>query len=127
MRLRNKKTGEIVDVWSFYDGIETINLKYFTDDGSVCIEYRTLAGLNEDWEDWEDCTPEPLIKNFNIRNIVRNWAKQNNYDHVYYDRAYNRLADDPDFVHCIEFITDPLPDAESERGYTITELCGEEE
>lgn len=53
MKLRNKNTGEIVDTWSFYDGNETVNLKYFTDDGQVNLEYRSLAELNEEWEDYE--------------------------------------------------------------------------
>lgn len=53
MKLRNKNTGEIVDAWSFYDGNETVNLKCFTDDGQVNLEYRSLAELNEEWEDYE--------------------------------------------------------------------------
>lgn len=53
MKLRNKNTGEIVDAWSFYDGNESVNLKYFTDGGQVNLEYRSLAELNEEWEDYE--------------------------------------------------------------------------
>lgn len=53
MRLRNKKTGEVWNVWSFYDGNQTINLKYFNNDGQVNLEYNSLHELNEDWEDYE--------------------------------------------------------------------------
>ena len=111
MKLRNKNTGEVV---RFYDGI-TLNGE----------DYDSLAELNEEWEDY---TPkEPLIKNEQIRKAVRYWAEIGKYEYVYYDKAYNRLADDYDFVHCIEFAIDPCPDAKSERCYSITELCGEEE
>lgn len=70
---------------------------------------------------------EPLIKDERIRRAVRAWVEIGKYEHIYYDRAYNRLADDHDFVHCIEFAIDPCPDAESGRCYTLTELCGEDE
>ena len=69
MKLRNKKTGELVDAWSFYDGNESLNLKYFTDDGQVNLEYNSLSELNEEWEDYEPA--EPLIDDEKIRKAVR--------------------------------------------------------
>lgn len=69
MKLRNKKTGELVDAWSFYDGNESVNLKYFTDDGQVNLEYRSLAELNDEWEDYKP--KEPLIKDEKIQEFLK--------------------------------------------------------
>ena len=116
MKLRNKKTGEVVDLSIF--GI-SLNIRK-----EQQPTYHSIEQLCEDWEDYK--TPEPLIKDEKIRRAVRAWTEIGKYERVYYDRAYNRLADDHDFVHCIEFAIDPCPDAESGRCYTLTELCGEE-
>ena len=117
MRLRNKKTGEI-------KSIEEI-----IRDAFLSNELDSLKSIDTNWEDVDvtNATNIPLIKDPKIRRAVRAWVEIGKYEHIYYDRAYNRLADDHDFVHCIEFAIDPCPDAESERCYTITELCGEEE
>jgi hypothetical protein len=58
MKLRNKKTGEIVDGWAF-----------------VPAKYNSLAELNEEWEDYKPA--EPLIKDEKIRKAVRAWADMN--------------------------------------------------
>lgn len=47
MRLRNKKTGEIVDKIYPSDGL-CINT------GSSLYNYNSLAELNEEWEDCEE-------------------------------------------------------------------------
>lgn len=119
MRLRNKKTGEIKE-WECVAAINYGEMNEVYDSA----EYESLAKLNDEWEDYEP--KEPLIKDERIRRAVRAWVEIGKYERVYYDRAYNRLADDYDFVHCIEFAIDPCPEAESERCYTLTELCGEE-
>lgn len=67
MRLRNKKTGEIVDVESLghaeslkekYGYQVTLSWKTEYENLSQCKDYDSLAELNEDWEDVPD---EPLI------------------------------------------------------------------
>ena len=50
MKLRNKKTGEITeDIWYEYTE-ENIHIKGET----KVYEYNSLAGLNEEWEDYEE-------------------------------------------------------------------------
>lgn len=121
MKLRNKKTGEIIEdaqyrIYSTADGFEinTPTGEYF---------YRSLKELFKDWEDYEP--KEPLIKDKGIRKAVRAWAKVNEID-----RCVCK-----DELHCIVFETergmfisfenaDYIP---PEGSFTITELCGEEE
>lgn len=130
MKLRNKKTGEIVDAWSFYDGNESINLKYFTDDGQINLEYRFLAELNEEWEDYKP--KEPLIKDPKIRKAVKAWADALGVNEVYFYGAktwigLSQLAKGSDFSSRFEL---DYPDAKNtleNRDYSIAELCGEEE
>lgn len=138
MKLRNKNTGEIVDAWSFYDGNETINLKYFTDDGQVNLEYRSLAELNEDWEDYKPV--EPLIeveddpeRAEKIRKAVRTWAgvlhiDQDNIKISIGSHRTSIIGWQPGLIggYTIDFpnIFKELRDG---MHTTITELCGEEE
>lgn len=120
MKLRNKKTGKIIEY--------SISLNQWSEDVQKWYLFGIYDSIDELKEEWEDYTPaEPLIKDERIRRAVRAWVEIGKYERVYYDRAYNRLADDHDFVHCIEFAIDPCPEAESGRCYTLTELCGEEE
>ena len=62
MKLRNKKTGNIV--W-----IPHISLE--------CKMYKSIAHLVEDYEDLE-----PLIKEPKIRKAVKAWAEANDFDEV---------------------------------------------
>lgn len=57
MKLRNKKTGEVWNAWSFYDGNQTINLKYFNSDVIVTLKYNSLSELSEEWEDYKPIEP----------------------------------------------------------------------
>ena len=127
MKLLNKKTGELVDAWSFYDGNESVNLKYFTNDGQVNLEYRSLAELNDEWEDYEPV--EPLIENEKSRKVFREWAelfgaKRFRVDHLCsFCRtviASNDLIEEP----AIELPGFIGKDSET---YTKVELCGEAE
>lgn len=62
MRLRNKKTGEVVDVESiglaeFLDGKfgDQVTVWWKEDGGlDTCRTYKSLAELNEEWEDYEE-------------------------------------------------------------------------
>ena len=116
MKLRNKKTGEIVKV--FKGG--PIDL-YF---------YQSLAELNADWEDYKP--KETLIKDEKIRKAVRAWAEANNFSvfrvhnqHFNYVKIHGvKDRYDPNGSN-IEFMG-TIAGAEK-RTYEIDELCGEEE
>lgn len=55
MKLRNKKTGEIVEAKSFNSGTGSICIYYEEYDGGIGTRecFETLAELNEEWEDAE--------------------------------------------------------------------------
>ena len=129
MKLRNKKTGDVVDL-SIY-GIE------------VCIRkeehpiYYSIAKLNEEWEDykWYNISTEPkepLIKDEKIRKAVRAWAEADDLDNfrvqnqhfnackiIGYTAGINKAS-------FIGFQT-TIAHADNKKLYDITELCGEEE
>lgn len=124
MRLRNKKTGEVVE--AFEGG--PIDLYFYLNGHKGGNEfdrktYQSLSELNEEWEDY--IPAEPLIKDEKIRKAVRAWAEANGIGGCICKEE----------IHCITFETergmfisfenaDPIP---PEGNYTITELCGEEE
>ena len=118
MKLRNKKTGEVVN--------GSIILK--TDYHSHPWNCDSIAEIVEHWEDYK----EPLIKDEKIRKAVRAWAEANaiNSGHYYNtDIKFNVTDNRLQWIQtAIDFndITglDNLEDGET---YTIAELCGEEE
>ena len=121
MLLRNKKTGKITEV-------EEVNL-IVHDDKCDCYEsfaeYHSLAGLNADWEDY--APKEPLIKDEKIRKAVRAWAEANGFlDEI---EVHSLTAGTRFSIghYDIEFLGYFIYDLESNKTYTITELCGEEE
>lgn len=124
MKLRNKQTGEIMD-------LECITVfdrpdKYNT--GDAIDDFYTIAELNAHWEDYKPA--EPLIKDEKIRKAVRAWAEANGVFEVQfgYDDGGNWSLSDTthDEWICIEFKSDfPLSLNGCRR--TIKELCGEEE
>ena len=127
MRLRNKRTGEIIEADSGYsDGL--IALSYVKGNVHIDDSFSSLAELNDEWEDY---TPqEPLIKDEKIRKAVRAWAEANDIkeasaylsSHYWYLRAFNENEAGIDFWGWKM----PIPLIENHR-YTIAELCGEEE
>lgn len=120
MKLRNKKTGEII-IPTYYtfsaygDGIRYGHHIYYS-----------LAELNEDWEDYDP--KEPLIKDEKIRKLVRAWAEYNSIEKVLYlempERVLCRLEDTDDSDYEIDFVGH-IPTLEDGEDYTIAELCGE--
>ena len=131
MKLRNKKTGKI---WHMprlrQPTVQEDDISFFACIGEhgcsrgELFSYKSLAKLNEDWEDY---TPaEPLIKDEKIRKAVRAWAEVNGIDEVAYVASGNSFGR---FGYVIRFdydfvLNDGLVDA---HFYTIAELCGEEE
>jgi hypothetical protein len=146
MKLRNKKTGEVVDLSIF--GISLSIRK--TEQPRA---YYSLADLNEDWEDAEniDVPSMPLIKDKKIRKAIRTWLSiqkqpitaisilcSKDHDgffcyhlYGYIDKA--RIVDGRAVVNNnltaidFEFRSNESIEYEPHRNYTIAELCGEEE
>ena len=112
MKLRNKRTGEILDI----DFIYPDTAEYF----------RPGYKLKDFTKEWEDYKPaEPLIKDEKIRKAVRAWAEAEYipleatvyYNSEEYSFGYYRTM--IEFSQSIEGL--------EEKEYDITELCGEEE
>lgn len=120
MKLRNKKTGEVIEI----DNIHFVfNDKY--------APFSSLRVLNEYWEDY---TPaEPLIKDEKIRKAVRAWAEA--LDLRWFRRcsslnAYtSRLTGHNAEGVCYTMELAPKDlygDKITKDSYTLAELCGEE-
>lgn len=113
MKLRNKKTGEIIDI----DIIE--NRK----DGSWEWQAgKTLHDLAENWEDYKPT--EPLIKDEKVRKAVQAWAEASNIGVV---KVAPYAVFDIESSACICFYGRVIKDkVDDKKSYTIAELCGEE-
>ena len=130
MKLRNKKTGEVID-------LDIANIKAQFGGISVIPEpvrlggdeyvYHSLAELNEDWEDY--APKEPLIKQEKIRKAVRAWAEANEISQqIQFDRytsGFSASDAGNNFLSMISFDGFVFNCVDG-KYYTITELCGEE-
>ena len=137
MKLRNKKTGEIVDLSVGYIR-DAHNGEFIQIKPVACLEdkgsylYDTFANLSEDWEDYKPA--EPYIKDEKIRKAVRAWAEANGIKEIIIFDHCNNAPYTP--VGVVEFAgnaghlricfkTDEKID--TDRIYSVPELCGEEE
>ena len=124
MRLRNKKTGEIVEL-----KLIQVNDKYLVDHEVNFLngEKLTLKLLANSFDD----AKEPLIKDEKIRKAVRAWADAN-------DLLIFKVGNK--HFNCFEIIgygdhnisprmgfKSTIAHANKDQFYTIAELCGEEE
>ena len=115
MKLRNKKTGEVVD--------GSIILK--TDYHSRPWNCDSIAEIVEHWEDYK----EPLIKDEKIRKAVRAWAEANEISQAQFDRyisGFSASDDEHNILSMISFDGFVFMFVDG-KIYTIAELCGEEE
>lgn len=125
MKLRNKKTGEVV-VEINKISLTWSRLGLATEIG----QYDSIAELNEEWEDY--VPREPLIKDEKVRKAVRAWAEADDLDNfrvqnqhfnackiIGYTAGINKAS-------FIGFQT-TVAHADNKKLYTIAELCGEEE
>jgi hypothetical protein len=125
MKLRNKKTGEIIIPTDYTFATYDDGIKY----GHHI--YYSLAEFNEDWEDYKPA--EPLIKDEKVRKAVRAWADANVHTLIQYNIAKDCLyflsgTDYSDTSISISFDeVDVFKELEHRRTYTLAELCGEEE
>lgn len=126
MKLKNKKTGEIID--AIFEPCEG-NVKVINKDKpSLYGEYGYLSELNKEWEDY---TPaEPLIKDEKVRKAVRAWAEVNNIKNVAFEDYddENIYFIDKDYEPQIWFPNKSVLWSSLDDGkmYTIAELCGED-
>lgn len=125
MKLRNKKTGEIVDLSIF--GI-TLNIRK-----EEQPTYHSIEGVCEDWEDYKPA--EPLIKDEKIRKAVRAWLEANDLDgatfhtssHFFHYWNLRGFNDNGQGVDIDFFLTgEGIPNLIDGKYYTKFELCGEE-
>ena len=118
MKLRNKKTGEIVQN---FDGFTTYTIDWSS---AKNLHYTSLTELNEEWEDYKSA--EPLIKDEKIRKAVRAWAEAFDVEKIYYDAKMLRLHDSK--CKTVIGITYPILGVwDRKEPYTIAELCGEDD
>ena len=117
MKLRNKKTGEIVELSLF--GIE-IHIRK-----EIQPVYHSIGELLKEWEDYKP--KEPLIKDKKIRKAVRAfWEAIPDAvtdKRILYKKNQD-LAVGVYSIYCGAIYPETL---EVGKMYTITELCGEEE
>lgn len=130
MKLRNKKTGEVVDTKDYGFRI-AIPGDSFNGHGTYDIieEYNSLAELNADWGDY--ASKEPRIKDEKKCKTFKAWVgtfanvSSTNLVFKYDAERYgfnNHVADST-----IEFADCEGIDCEDRELYTVAELCGEEE
>lgn len=125
MKLRNKKTGNIIDSneWTIESGYLYVTISN-DNDSTISYKYESLAELNKEWEDY--IPKEPLIRDENTREAVRAWAKVNSIGKVMYTDGLGRssciLTDMGDNDYDIGFVG-WIPTLEDGEVYTILELC----
>lgn len=131
MKLRNKKTGEVVE--AIERGL--IDLYFYSNEHEAGYDfdrntYNSLSELNDEWEDYEQA--KPLIKDEKIRKAVRAWADANEIikAFVVMDKNMNWIVygDDIDRNRfMIEFFDRVVSENDETKNYTIDELCGDRE
>ena len=126
MKLRNKKTGEIVEPLSSGPIDLYFYLNKYEENEVDRKTYQSLAELNQEWEDYKPA--EPLIKDEKVRKAIRAWAEANEIETVDYDKYWVAFGRDDktisfkDYDKCLGFYG-----LEDNGTYTIDELCGEDE
>ena len=134
MKLRNKKTGGIVDFLTIdLTGEGEIEFCFIAPDGDERDwKYNSLAEFNEEWEDYK--TAEPLIKDEKVRKAVRAWYDAIDYrvDKLLCIKASGstklEISDGSPLIYISLFVEKgTLANIKDQTYYTIAELCGEEE
>lgn len=151
MKLRNKKTGEILEDVKYIDtSLETIEIHYLDNGISRMETEKNYHSFLQNWEDYEP-QKEPLIKDEKIRKAVRAWLSiqkqpitsvsilhSEDNDGFFCYRLYGyidkaRIVDGKAVVNNnltsidFEFRSDEEIKYERNADYAIEELCGEEE
>ena len=125
MKLRNKKTGEIVEPLSSGPIDLYFYLNKYEENEVDRKTYQSLAELNADWEDY--APKEPLIKDEKIRKAILAWAELIPSAQVRYDHSYGRFYTHSDYIQPYSISFPVILGLDETKDYTIAELCGEEE
>ena len=125
MKLRNKKTGEIVEPLSSGPIDLYFYLNKYEENEVDRKTYQSLAELNADWEDY--APKEPLIKDEKIRKAILAWAELIPSAQVRYDHSYGRFYTHSDYIQPYSISFPVILGLDETKEYTIAELCGEEE
>lgn len=134
MKLRNKKTGEIIETRKIIqNAFGAIIMLTLDEDERYPYEFHSLAELNEEWEDYKP--QEPLIKDEKVRKAILLWAEANDkrvfevqVDYQSYGDGSWSLRDTTREEDCgLSFIGKIPGDLNLGNRYTIAELCGEDE
>lgn len=125
MKLRNKKTGEIINAGDIFE------LASYAENGMSLRERHEYKSLSELCDEWEDYNPaEPLIKDEKIRKAVLAWCAAND---IRKNEKVKVLNDEGVvvFICCDNEYLKLVVIGEiigiRPKKYTITELCGDEE
>ena len=124
MKLRNKKTGEILEDVKYIDtSLTTIEI-YYLDNGVLRIKTeKDYHSFLQNWRDYEQPN-YPLINDKKICKAVRAWAEANDITEINVAMSGYELWGGID-DWCIHFGGNPFKDIKPLK-YTINELCGEE-
>lgn len=134
MKLRNKKTGEIVDFLTIdlidSDEMEFTYLQASGHENSW--SYNSLEKFNEEWEDYRPA--EPLIKDEKIRKAVQAFAELNNSATIIFELSYGKssIIARADNGFAMLWVAGESWETNGkgikwDEPYTIAELCGEED
>ena len=129
MKLRNKKTGEIVDLAKkAFVKSHNNQIYVYQDNGLKFYGYHSLDDLNREWEDYKP--EEPLIDDVKVRKAIKAWADANKIDNhsvetLEFDSGEHRLKWINTYIEFNE--SEALDDLEDGMTYTLDELCGDEE
>ena len=141
MKLRNKKTGEIVEVKDVSMKYNRLFYSLYDGKGNFKYEITSLSELNEDWEDYE----EPLLFfNKSIRDAIRAWWKlqenpfkcasvlcindRKDRDGFYNYHIYGYIREGENKIATeFQFRTRCYYEYEHNKDYTFDELFGGEE
>jgi len=133
MKLRNKKTGEIIDLEEGRITDSGYGSAILLSPIAAIPEAYTYTSLAELCEEWEDYKPaEPIIKDEKIRKAVRAWAEANNVEVVFICAlsggwgVRHDWEDDGEY-YSIDLLFKGCAPLGVGNQYTIAELCGEED
>ena len=137
MKLRNKKTGEIYEIvfcplkeeWKETDENRLLVIRDCNKPWKKIV-YKTLAELNEEWEDYKP--KEPLIKDEKVRKLISDWAKLTQTENILVvERRTSRGLVFKEFFsqnrHISISILGKFLEIEDKTEYSLDELCGSEE
>ena len=126
MKLRNKKTGEVVESYE----VGPIDLYFYPNErkDKDIVDRKTYQSLTELNADWEDYKPkEPLIKDEKARKAISAWYEALPLDGFTDKRILFKYGYFSVGIYHIDCGNYDTLEGIKERFYTIKELCGEEE